>query len=198
MKRLLCILLALCLICGLAALPVGAAEVDTAAEWTTTYLSDPASGVGVQVETQGGALDWHLYVSKPLPSGYLVLLTTGDGRTAEQAAEAVPVRLTVTVPGEPWVYHALPGEPAVAGPEGIASYGLVGMAVDGLIVLNGATVGWAAPAGWLPDAYWMRHARGDAAVMEEPDAETRAGHTARQSQTGGQPDDDDANPNTGL
>lgn len=222
MKRLLSMLLALCLACGLVVLPAAtsasaeagrrltaappakgggpAAAVKSepaAAAWTAIDLFDAASGVSVRVETQGAALDWRLYVSEPTSGCSLVLLTTGDGRTAEQIAASVPVRLTVTVPGEPWVYHAVPGEPAVTGPEGVPSYGLVGMNVDELMVLNGASVAWAAPAGWLPDAYWERHKHGEAAVLDEPEESQSALPTARQPEAA-QPPDDDANPNTGL
>ena len=176
MKRLLSMLLALCLACGLVVLPAAtsasaeagrrltaappakgggpAAAVKSepaAAAWAATDLFDAATGVGVRVETQGAALDWRLYVS----------------------------------------------EPALAGPEGVPSYGLVGMNVDELMVLNGASVAWAAPAGWLPDAYWERHMHGEAAALDEPDASQPTGQTARQSQTVVLPDDD-ANPNTGL
>ena len=105
MKRLLSMLLAFCLICGLVVLPAAAVEAEPVAAWTAADLSDPASGVSVRVETQGAALDWRLYVSEPAPGCSLVLLTTEDGRTAEQIAASVPVRLTVTVPGEPWVYR---------------------------------------------------------------------------------------------
>ena len=71
------------------------------------------------------------------------------------------------------------------------------MNIENLLVLNGASVAWTAPEGWLPDAYWTRHARGEAAALDEPDASQPTGQTARQSQTVVLPDDD-ANPNTGL
>lgn len=197
MKKLLCTLLAFCLACGLAVLPAMAVEAEPAEEWRATSLFDPASGVGVRVETRDEALEWRLYVSQPLDGGWLALLTTEDGRTAEQVAQTVPVRLAVTVPGEPWVYHAVPGEQVVAGPEGAASFGLVGMNVDGLLVLDDASIAWAAPAGWLPDAYWERHGQGDAAGLAEQEPTEQTACTAKQTNTAA-PLGDDVNPNTGL
>ena len=94
------------------------------------------------------------------------------------------------------MYHAVPGEPAVAGPEGVPSYGLVGMNVDELMVLNGASVAWAAPAGWLPDAYWERHKHGDTAVLGGT-ATAEPSDSVAQAEDDDLPDDD-TNPNTGL
>ena len=194
MKRLLSILLAACLLCALCALPVVAVDADPADEWHSAYLS--ADGVAVQIDTQGAAVDWHLYVSHQSDDDWLILVAAADGRNIEQVAETVPVRITLTLPvfGDVWVYHLAPGEP-VPDMAAVASCGLVGMAVDDLLVMSGDAVQWAAPTGWLPDAYWEQHKHGDAAVLGGTET---AEPSDRAVQKAGDLPDDDANPNTGL
>ncbi len=197
MKRLISMLLAVCLLCAWCALPVVAAEVDTAAEWHTADLS--AAGVSVRIDTLGEAVDWHLYVSRQSDDDWLVMVAAEDGRTVEQVAEAATVRVAVTLPvsGDVWVYHLSPGE-AAPDMADVASYGLVGMAVDDMLVMSGDAVLWAAPAGWLPDVYWELHKHGEPAALGGTEI---GAHVVQAAPAAEEEDDqlgDDANPNTGL
>ena len=153
--------------------------------------------MAVTVDTQGAVVDWHLYVSPQSDDEWIVLVAAEDGRNVEQVAETMPVRVTITLPVscDVWVYHLEPGEP-VPDMADVASCGLVGMAVDDLLVMSGDAVQWAAPSGWLPDAYWELHKQGDAAVLggEQEIAEP----SARAVQADSNLPDDDVNPNTGL